>query len=98
MESRCAQTPRLLVGKEVIRARRENAAALFALDMDITNEEVTVSGDMAVARGVYQATLTPKAGGDNILVDGKYMTLLQRQPDGSWKIHRDIFNSNVPPE
>jgi hypothetical protein len=22
---------------------------------------------------------------------------LARQPDGSWKIHRDIFNSNVPP-
>ncbi len=37
-----------------------------------------------------------KEGGEAVTVDGKYMTILQRQPDGSWKIHRDIVNSNVP--
>lgn len=87
-----------VVGKEAIRARNKAALTdLFDITMSITNEEVQVGGDWAVARGVYTATLTPKAGGDDVLVDGKYMTLLQRQADGSWKIYRDIFNSNVSP-
>ena len=87
-----------VVGKEAIRARNKAALTdLFDITMSITNEEVEVGGEWAVARGVYSATLIPKAGGDDVLVDGKYMTLLQRQADGSWKIFRDIFNSNVPP-
>lgn len=87
-----------VVGKEAIRARNKAALTdLFDITMSITNEEVQVGADWAVARGVYTATLTPKAGGDDVLVDGKYMTLLQRQEDGSWKIYRDIFNSNVSP-
>jgi uncharacterized protein (TIGR02246 family) len=86
-----------VVGKEAIRARNKAALTdLFDIEMSITNEEVQVGGEWAVARGAYTATLTPKAGGDDVLVDGKYMTLLQRQADGTWKIYRDIFNSNVP--
>jgi ketosteroid isomerase-like protein len=27
----------------------------------------------------------------------KYLTIYRRQPDGSWKIYRDISNSNEPP-
>jgi ketosteroid isomerase-like protein len=40
--------------------------------------------------------MTPKQGGKTIPIDGKYMTILAKQSDGFWKIHRDIFNSNVP--
>jgi uncharacterized protein (TIGR02246 family) len=86
-----------VVGKEQIRARNKAVLDRFTFDMSISNEEVTAAGDWAFSRGVYKATLTPKGGGKTILVDGKYMTILRRQPDGSWKIHRDIFNSNAPP-
>lgn len=86
-----------VVGKDAIRARNKAALTdLFDISMSITNEEVVVGGEWAVARGIYTATLTPKAGGDDVSIDGKYMTLLQQQEDGSWKIYRDIFNSNVP--
>jgi len=37
-----------------------------------------------------------KQGGEPVLIDGKYMSIPARQPDGSWKLHRDAFNSNVP--
>lgn len=83
-------------GKDAIREYLTPRLDAFAYDMTITNEEIQVGGEWAMARGVYIATLTPRAGGDDIPVDGKYMTLLQRQNDGSWKIHRDIVNSNVP--
>ena len=69
----------------------------FKFDIAITNEEVRTAGHLAFARGTYQATLTPKQDGDRIPIDGKYMTILVRQPNGSYKIHRDIFNSNIPP-
>jgi uncharacterized protein (TIGR02246 family) len=84
-----------VVGKEKIRARNGAGLQKFKFDMSITNQEIQTAGDLAYARGTYKATLTPKQGGTSIPIDGKYMTILTRQPDGSWKIHRDIFNSNV---
>ena len=85
-----------VIGKDQIRARNKGVLDQFTFNVRITNEEVGVARDWAFARGTYRATLTPKEGGEATVVDGKYMTILQRQPDGSWKIHRDIFNSNVP--
>ena len=60
----------------------------------ITPEELTVNGYIAISRGVYEGTFVAKAGGDPMQVDGKFMTFLRQQPDGTWKIYRDIFNSN----
>jgi len=87
----------LIVGKDRLRERNGTTLEQFTFEMDITNEEVAVADDLAYSRGVYTATLTPKGGGEPIPIDGKFMTILQRQPDGTWKIHRDIFNSNVAP-
>lgn len=86
-----------VVGKERIQARNQRGADRFTFDIGITNEEARTAGDWAFARGTYKASLTPKQGGQPIPIDGKYMTILARQGDGSWKIHRDIFNSNVAP-
>lgn len=85
------------VGKERIRARNQRFVDQFKFDIGITNAEVETAGDWAFARGTYKASLTPKQGGKPIPIDGKYMTILAKQGDGSWKIHRDIFNSNVAP-
>jgi uncharacterized protein (TIGR02246 family) len=86
-----------VVGKARIRERIGAALDRFKFDMTITNREMRTAGDLAFARGTYKATLTPKQGGKQIPIDGKFMTIMVRQPDASWKIHRDIFNSNVPP-
>lgn len=71
---------------------------LFAVAIDITVQEIEVTGDWAFSRGIYNATFAPKDGSDPNPVDGKFMTILKRQTDGDWKIHRDIFNSNVAPD
>ena len=65
---------------------------------DIKVEETQVFGDLGFARGTYTATLTAKAGGKTRKVDGKYLTIFKKQADGSWKIARDCYNSNVPPK
>jgi len=85
-----------VVGKQHIRTRNGAGLDRFKFDMGITNEELRVAGDWAYIRGTYKATLQPKQGGEPVLIDGKYMSILAKQPDGSWKLHRDAFNSNVP--
>lgn len=87
------------VGKAAIRASMEVPLTQFDNVIDIHVQETVIAGGWAYSRGTYTLTFTPRGGGEGGgAVDGKFTTILQRQPDGSWKIHRDIFNSNVPPQ
>jgi ketosteroid isomerase-like protein len=61
-----------------------------------TTSEVLVEGNMAVETGVYNMTMQLKKGGAEIKDTGKYLTVWKKQPDGSWKIIRDINNSDLP--
>lgn len=63
----------------------------------ITNKEARIAGDLAFSRGIFTLSMTPKAGGETIKLSGKYLTILEKQADGSWKIARDCFNYNEPP-
>ena len=57
--------------------------------------DVMVGGDLAVETGTYAWTLQPKTGAE-ITDKGKYLTIWKRQADGSWKIVRDINNTDLP--
>jgi len=83
-------------GKEQIREKMKSLFDQLIFKIAITNEEVRVAGDWAFSRGTYTLSSTPKAGGETIKVTGKYLTILERQADGSWKIARDCFNYNAP--
>jgi len=84
-----------VIGKDRIRVGMKRALDQFTFNIEITNAEVEVVGNWAFSRGAFTRTDTPKEGGQPVFFDGKYMTILERQADDSWKIHRDIFNSNV---
>lgn len=64
-------------------------------DFKGNTEDVMVGGDLAVETGTYEWTLVPKGGGE-IKDKGKYMTVWKRASDGTWKIVRDINNSDLP--
>jgi uncharacterized protein (TIGR02246 family) len=64
-------------------------------DGGLKTEELMVSGDLVVETGTYTWTLTVKSGGE-MSDKGKYLTVWKRQADGSWKIARDINNSDLP--
>ena len=88
------------VGKEQIREGMGPAFDGMNLDITIHSLEKTkVYGDLGLTRCTYTLKATPKAGGAEIVLepDGKALTLYERQPDGSWKIVYDCFNSNVAP-
>jgi len=66
--------------------------------MSINPLEIIVTGPWAYSRGVYTQDFTNKSSGQATHFDGKFLTIFRLQGDGSWKIYRDCFNSNVPPK
>lgn len=83
-----------ITGKEQIRARVQSFFDKYIFKMTIDVEEVKVIGDWAFSRGTYTYSLTPKMEGEPYANIGKYLTILERQADGSWKFARDCFNNN----
>ncbi len=53
-------------------------------------QEVKVLGDHAFQWGTYHYSVRPRTGGEPVRTAGKLMRILQRQPDGSWKMYRGI--------
>jgi len=65
-------------------------------DFDLVSNEVMVDGAWAFDQGSYRWKGTPRAGGTPEEDHGKYLVILQRQPDGAWKVARDMDNSDRP--
>ncbi len=68
-----------------------NMVSSFVIELD----EINVLGDFAFARGRYTCDYTeeyaqPQTG-------GKFLSILKRQKDETWKFHIDCFNSNLDP-
>ena len=87
---------KILVGKDAIRTSFQKDFDQFSSDVRDVTEDVRVSGNLAVSRGTYEGKTSLKAGGFSSQDKGKWVTALQRQPDGSWKIFYEIFNSDLP--
>jgi ketosteroid isomerase-like protein len=58
-------------------------------------QEIEGVGDLAYVRGTYSFTIAPP-GGDAFSDTGKYLEIWKKQADGSWRVERDIFNSDQP--
>jgi uncharacterized protein (TIGR02246 family) len=72
------------------------ASAVEILDGAFDFQEVKVLGDHAFQWGTYHYTVRPRAGGEPVGTSGKLMRILQRQPDGSWKMYRTISTVDPP--
>ena len=57
--------------------------------------DVILANDYVIETGTYEMGIQPKKGpaGNDV---GKYLTIWRKQADGSYKIARDIFNSDGP--
>jgi len=71
----------------------------FSGPTELNTMTVEGSGNVASAIGTYKMTLTPKKAGAKPLPtdEGKYIEVLKRQDDGSWKIIYDMWSPNAPP-
>lgn len=82
----------MIQGNEAIgkfwQATREGGVQSAAL----TTIDVGRSGDIAYEVGKVSLTIRP-VGKEPTTAAAKYVVVWKRQPDGSWKLHRDIWNS-----
>lgn len=79
-----------VAGRDAIREFWVAAAQqLGVTGVTLQTSELQLAGDTAFEVGSY--TLSGREG---LLDEGKYIVVWRRQPDGAWKWHRDIWNSN----
>jgi uncharacterized protein (TIGR02246 family) len=85
------------IGKEQIRTAMQPSFDLFDMrKMVIHTAEIRILGDTAYSHGTYTFEMTPKAGGETMQLSGKFLDILAKQANGSWKIAIDCHNYNEP--
>lgn len=90
---------KLLATKQEIRAWVSELMANdgFAVSWQPTSVEASRGGDLGYTVGTYELTVND-AKGKPMTDRGKYVTVWQKQADGSWKVAADSFNSDLPPQ
>lgn len=85
-----------ITGADALRAHFEELAALdiMVMEMEVRDVEVAASGDLAVETGYSHWQWNDAEG--PITERGPYI-VVWRSENGTWRIAREIFNSDQPP-
>jgi len=87
-----------LIGKDANRNSilrlREASRDLQVADYILSFNEVKIAGDWAFEWGTYSGTVKPVDGGEAVRTTGKVMRVLKKDPDGSWKVARAMYDSD----
>jgi ketosteroid isomerase-like protein len=87
---------KLVSGRTAIdRSTTQTFASVKIAALKLKSTDVQASGDFVVETGSYEQTVQPKTG--KAMHDvGKYIVVWKRQADGSLKIFREIYNTDLP--
>jgi ketosteroid isomerase-like protein len=85
-----------IVGKAANDAANGGAFERFTFDETWTPVETVIDGDLGFQRGTFTTIATPRGDGERLTVSGSFMRIYQRQPNGEWRMTRDMFNSSTP--
>ena len=85
-----------VVGKSANDAMNGGAFERYDFSETWTPVETVIDGDLAFQRGTFTTIATPKGDGERLEVSGSFMRIYQRQPNGEWRMTRDMFNSSTP--
>ena len=66
-------------------------------DFTLTPVKTEASGNLAYDIGTYSMTATPKPKGDVLKIDGRYVVILRKGADGTWKAIADMDNLPAMP-
>ena len=81
-----------VTGKEAVQAVWQAIMDMGIKEAKLETVEVEDHGDTAIEVSKY----TLKGDEGQVLDTGKYIVIWKQQ-NGDWKLHRDIFNSSMPP-
>jgi uncharacterized protein (TIGR02246 family) len=75
-----------------------SAAPTKIMKFELKTDEIGGTGDIAYARGHFTLAWNSQANGAGKTFSnaGTYLDILQKQPDGSWKITHHMWDDPVP--
>jgi len=82
----------IYVGREAELDHLESGAP--AVSFAWSAVEVHGVGDLAYARGPYAVSFL--MGADTVSIQGKWVGIFRKQPDGAWRMSLEIWNLNDP--
>ena len=83
-------------GRTAIRNFWGGLLRSYTLNFEIGSDTVEGRGDLAYNVGHYRFTAVPKEKTNPGMADeGKFVEILKKQADGSWKYAVDMYNSNL---
>ena len=85
-----------IVGKAANDAANGGAFERFTFDETWIPVETVIDGDLGFQRGTFTTIAMPRGDGQRLEVSGSFMRIYQRQPNGEWRMTRDMFNSSTP--
>jgi ketosteroid isomerase-like protein len=86
-------------GLGAIRAFWGGFLKAYSVKFEIGSDTIEGRGDLAYNVGHYRFTAVPKSkDGAGVADEGKFVEILKKQPDGSWKYLVDMYSSNLAPQ
>jgi ketosteroid isomerase-like protein len=83
-------------GREANNTANGRGFQQFSIQETWTPLETVIDTRLAYQRGVFTVVATPKSGGTPSTTHGNFLRIYRRQPDGSWRMTRDMFSSDQP--
>jgi uncharacterized protein (TIGR02246 family) len=80
----------VLIGKDAIRNWYDFETINF--DVTVVSDEIEVHGDWAFHRYHWEGSWILKESGETTKFESKDISILRKQPDGSWKTTHSIWN------
>jgi ketosteroid isomerase-like protein len=86
-------------GRGAIKSFWGGFLSAYTVRFELGSDAVEGRGDLAYNMGHYRFTAVPKVKADPGVADeGKFLEILKKQPDGSWKYVVDMYSSNLTPQ
>ena len=78
-------------------ATSANNSGMEVLSFELQTKKVEVCGDLVIEIGTYKISMTWEGMPEPVNDEGKYVTVWEKQADGSLKIKIDTWNSDINP-
>ena len=87
----------MIKGRAAIKAFQDqmSKAGVKATSVSFNTTDLQAGGSVAFEVGTYDMSMT-MPNGTEMKDNGKYVALWHQQADGSWKVHAETWNSDMP--
>ena len=81
-----------LIGKEAIRDSFQRGFDQYSVEQKNVVDDIKISGELGFFRGTWTSLVTFKDTGNTRNINGSFISIVQKQLDGSWKTICNSFS------